>query len=133
MVNIAAIKPIKGESGKIKEVNIKIAVTVYQTYYNLVRANMNKDYMSPWQIIRKEKPKISIELARLPPLMLDWLGPDYATKKELLLRGYDLPCYPCSKPQPSRLSPKCTQNIKCHWYGSVTCLCPVILLLAILS
>jgi hypothetical protein len=28
------------------------------------------------------------------PLMLDWLGPDYATREELLLRGYDLPCDP---------------------------------------
>jgi len=69
-------------------------VASYQAYYNLVRANMNKDYMSPWQIIKKEAPKIDIALARLPPLMLDWLGPDYATKEELLLRGYDLPCYP---------------------------------------
>jgi hypothetical protein len=25
---------------------------------------------------------------------LDWLGPDYATREELLIRGYDLPCYP---------------------------------------
>ena len=66
----------------------------YQSYYNLVRANMNKDYLSPWQIIKKEMPKMDISLARLPPLMLDWLGPDYATKEELLLRGYDLPCYP---------------------------------------
>ena len=66
----------------------------YQAYYNLVRSNMNKDYMSPWQIIKREKPEMSIELARLPPLMLDWLSPDYVTKEEMLLRGYDLPCYP---------------------------------------
>jgi transposase len=69
-------------------------VASYQAYYNLVRSNMNKDDMSPWQIIKKVKPKMNISLARLPPLMLDWLGPDYATKEELLLRGYDLPCYP---------------------------------------
>ena len=48
---------------------------------------MNKDYMSSWRIIKKVAPKIDIALARLPPLMLDWLGPDYATKQELLLRG----------------------------------------------
>ena len=66
----------------------------YQAYYNLVRSNMNKDYMSPWQIIKREKPEMSIELARLPPFMLDWLSPDYVTKEEMLLRGYDLPCYP---------------------------------------
>jgi malate dehydrogenase len=37
---------------------------------------------------------MDIELVRLPPLMSDWLGPDYITKEELSLRGYDLPCYP---------------------------------------
>jgi hypothetical protein len=25
--------------------------------------------------------------------MLDWLDPDYITKAELFLRGYDVPCY----------------------------------------
>jgi transposase len=65
-----------------------------QAYYNLVRANMNKDFKSPWQIIKKIRPKMSLELVRLPPLMLDWLGPDYITKEELSLRGYDVPCYP---------------------------------------
>jgi len=69
-------------------------VASYQAWYNLVRDNMNKDYMSPWQIIKKVRPRTALRLARLPPLMLDWLGPDYATKEELLLRGYDLPCYP---------------------------------------
>lgn len=66
----------------------------YQAWYNLVRSNMNKDNKSPWQIIRQARPATELPLARLPPLMLDWLGPDYATKEELLLRGYDLPCYP---------------------------------------
>jgi len=56
---------------------------------------MNKDFKSPWQIIRKLKPRMDIELARLPPVMLDWLGPDYITRDELDLRGYDVPCYPC--------------------------------------
>ena len=69
-------------------------VSSYQAYYNLVRSNMNKDYMSPWQIIKKQKPETVINLARLPPLMLDWLGPDYETREELLLKGYDLTCYP---------------------------------------
>ena len=71
-------------------------VTSYQAWYNFVRVNMNKDYMSPWQIIEKLRPKTNLSLARLPPLMLDWLGPDYTTREELLLRGYDLPCYPFS-------------------------------------
>ncbi len=69
-------------------------VASYQAWYNLVRLNSNKDYKSPWQIIRENNPKMNIELVRLPPLMLDWLGPDYITKEELVQRGYDLPCYP---------------------------------------
>jgi transposase len=69
-------------------------VASYQAWYNLVRTNMNKNDKSPWQIIKQVRPATELPLARLPPLMLDWLGPDYATKEELLLRGYDLPCYP---------------------------------------
>jgi hypothetical protein len=70
-------------------------VASYQAWDNIVRVNSNKDYKSPWQIIRELNPKMGIELVRLPPLMLDWLGPDYITKEELSLRRYDLPCYPC--------------------------------------
>ena len=69
-------------------------VASYQAWYNLLRPNMNKDYLAPWQIIRKLQPKANLALARLPPLMLDWLGPDYITRDELSLRGYDVPCYP---------------------------------------
>jgi transposase len=69
-------------------------VASYQAWYNLVRENSNKDYKSPWQIIRENNREMTIELVRLPALMLDWLGPDYITKEELLLRGYDVPCYP---------------------------------------
>jgi len=69
-------------------------ITSYQMWYNLVRPNMNKDFKSPWQIIHELNPKLNIELVRLPPIMLDWIGPDYITRDELLLRGYDVPCYP---------------------------------------
>lgn len=69
-------------------------VAGYQAWYNLVRVNSNKDYKSPWQIVKETWPKADIALARLPPLMLDWLGPDYITRDELALRGYDVPCYP---------------------------------------
>jgi len=55
---------------------------------------MNKDDLSPWQIIKRQQPGTDISLARSPPLMLDWLGPDYAAKEDLLARGYDVPCYP---------------------------------------
>ena len=69
-------------------------VASYQAWYNLVRVNSNKDYKTPWQIIKEVRSKIDLELVRLPPLMLDWLGPDYITRDELSLRGYDVPCYP---------------------------------------
>jgi transposase-like protein len=69
-------------------------VASYQAWYNLVRTNMNKEHKSPWQIIKELRKDMSLELARLPPLMLDWLGPDYITRDELSLRGYDVPCYP---------------------------------------
>ena len=79
-------------SGNIKDFHSRAAA--YQAWYNLVRVNSNKDYKTPWQIIKELNPKMNIELARLPPVMLDWLGPDYITRDELSLRGYDVPCYP---------------------------------------
>lgn len=69
-------------------------VSSYQVSYNLVRENSHKDNKPPWQIIKAIEPKIDPAIAKLPALMLDWLGPDYITKEELLQRGYDLPCYP---------------------------------------
>jgi transposase len=69
-------------------------VASYQAWYNLLRQNSNKDYKAPLQIIRELGPNIDPAIAKLPPLMLDWLGPDYITKEELSLRGYVLPCYP---------------------------------------
>jgi len=55
---------------------------------------MNKGFNSPWQIIHRLNPKLEIELVRLPPIMLEWVGPDYITREQLAMRGYDLPCYP---------------------------------------
>jgi len=69
-------------------------IASYQAYYNLVRVNMNKQYQSPWQIVHAEWPKMTIELAKLQPLMLNWLGPDYITKEEYVLRGDDVPWLP---------------------------------------
>jgi transposase len=76
----------------IKDFHRRIAS--YQAWYNLLRENSNKDYKSPVEIIREVEPNIDPAVARLPPLMLDWLGPDYITKDELSQRGYDVPCYP---------------------------------------
>jgi transposase-like protein len=69
-------------------------VASYQAWYNLVRENSNKNYKAPLQIIKEIGPNIDPAVAKLPPLMLDWLGPDYITKDELFQRGYDVPCYP---------------------------------------
>jgi len=69
----------------------------YQAWYNLARQNSNKDDKTPLQIITDIIEKIDSAVAKLPPLMLDWLGPDYITKEELVQRGYDVPCYPYSK------------------------------------
>jgi len=69
-------------------------VAAYQAYYNWNRPNMNKQHQSPWQIVQKKWPRMNPELARLPPLMLDWLGPDYLTREEFALRGDDVPWLP---------------------------------------
>jgi transposase len=69
-------------------------VAGFQAAYNLLRENSNKDYKSPLQIIKEVGPNIDPSIAKLPPLMLDCLGPDYITKDELSQRGYDVPCYP---------------------------------------
>ena len=69
-------------------------VAGYQAWYNLVRGNMNKDDMSPWRIIKELYAAMNLTIAGLPPLMLDWLGPDYITRDQFDLRGYDLSCYP---------------------------------------
>jgi len=71
----------------------------YQAWYNILRPNMNKDNQSPWQIIRNIQPKISPQLPRLPPLILDWLAPDYIERDELTQRGYDVPWHPLSCPE----------------------------------
>jgi len=71
-------------------------VANYQAWYNLVGVNNNKEYKAPWQIIKEARPKMDRALVRLPPVMLDWPGPDYMMRDELSLRGYDVPCYPLS-------------------------------------
>jgi transposase len=69
-------------------------VATYQAWYNLLRPNMNKDDQAPWQIIQKLQPTTNNQLPRLPPLMLDWLAPDYIEHDELTHRGYDVPWHP---------------------------------------
>jgi transposase-like protein len=73
-------------------------IASYQAWYNILRPNMNKDYQSPWQIIRSLRPQTNPQLVRLPPLILDWLSPDYIELDELSQRGYDVPWHPCCRP-----------------------------------
>jgi transposase len=69
-------------------------VASYEAWYNLLRPNMNKDHQAPWQIIQALQPKTSLQLPRLPPLMLDWLSPDYIEHDRLQQRGYDVAWHP---------------------------------------
>ena len=66
----------------------------YLAWYNLLRPNMNKDNLAPWQIIQQLRPQTSPNLPRLPPLMLDWLSPDYADYDRITQRGYEVPWHP---------------------------------------
>jgi transposase-like protein len=66
----------------------------YLAWYNILRPNMNKDYLSPWQIIQRLRPDIRPAVVLLPPLMLDWLAPDYFERDEIRLGGYDVPWHP---------------------------------------
>jgi len=69
-------------------------VATYQAWYNTCRPNMNKDYLAPWQIISQLRPRTDPRLLALPPLMLDWLAPDYIARDQLAQRGYDVPWHP---------------------------------------
>ena len=71
-------------------------IATYQAWYNLLRPNMNKDGLSPWQIISKLQPKTRPHLPRLPPLMIDWISPDYIERDKLSQRGYDVAWHPCT-------------------------------------
>jgi len=46
-----------------------------------------------WQIIKKVRLKMNLELVRLPLLMLNWPGPGYPTREKTPLRGHNLPYY----------------------------------------
>ncbi len=58
----------------------------YQLYFNLVRPNSHKDYLSPWQIIERLAPRSPLELCLLPPVFLDYYLNDQG--------GYDVPRLP---------------------------------------
>ncbi len=58
----------------------------YQLYFNLVRPNSHKGWLSPWQIIERLAPRSPLELCLLPPVFLDYYVNDSG--------GYDLPRLP---------------------------------------
>jgi hypothetical protein len=60
--------------------------SLYQLYFNLVRPNSHKEYLSPWQIIERLAPRSPLELCLLPPVFLDYYINDSG--------GYDLPRLP---------------------------------------
>ena len=60
--------------------------SLYQLYFNLARPNSHKGGLSPWQIIQRVDPHLSLDLCLLPPVFLD-----YRLNSQ---GGYDLPCYP---------------------------------------
>ncbi len=58
----------------------------YQLYFNLVRPNSHKGWLSPWQIIERLAPRSPLELCLLPPVFLDYYLNDSG--------GYDVPRLP---------------------------------------
>ncbi len=58
----------------------------YQLYFNLVRLNSHKEYLSPWQIIERLAPRAPLRLCLLPPVFLDYYLNDSG--------GYDVPRLP---------------------------------------
>jgi len=60
----------------------------YQLFFNLMRPNSYKENKTPWQIAREKEPKMSLEVAKIPPVFLDDL---FHKKLELLDHGgYDV-------------------------------------------
>ena len=44
---------------------------LYQDYFNFVRPNSYKGGRTPWEILKEERPWISPEVLKLPPVFLD--------------------------------------------------------------
>jgi len=69
--------------------NFKRKITTYLLYFNLVRKNSYKEYMSPWELIHKEWPACRKSIALMPPI---WL--DECFNPMMLAGGYDQPRIP---------------------------------------
>jgi transposase len=66
----------------------------YQLYFNLVRPNSHKQYLSPWQILQRLQPRCPMQICLLPPVFLDY----YLNNTG----GYDLPRRPYDAHRRSR-------------------------------
>ena len=44
---------------------------IYQNYFNFARQNSYKGHKTPWEIISRDRPGLSPEVLRLPPVILD--------------------------------------------------------------
>ncbi len=68
-------------------------VHTYQLYFNLVRPNSHKQFLSPWQIIERLAPSSPLQLCLLPPVFLDYHLNDSG--------GYDVPRLPYAVKTPA--------------------------------
>ncbi len=50
--------------------------TEYILFFNLVRPNTYKENQTPWQIVSKKQPNLSVEIVKIPPVFLGDLFPD---------------------------------------------------------
>ena len=64
----------------------------YQLFFNLMRPNSYKENKTPWQLAKEKDSKVSIEVAKIPPVFLDDL---LREKLDFLSKGgYDVSSVP---------------------------------------
>ena len=64
----------------------------YQLFFNLMRPNSYKENKTPWQLATEKDPRVSIEVAKIPPVFLDDL---LREKLDFLSKGgYDVSSVP---------------------------------------
>ena len=69
----------------------------YQLFFNLMRPNTYKENKTPWQIAKEKEPELSIEVAKIKPVLLGKLMAEklQAKRMEFLAKGgYDVPSAP---------------------------------------
>ena len=66
----------------------------YQLFFNLLRPNSYKENKTPWQIAREKQPKLSQEIAMLPPVFIDDLLEKSVETAPWV--GHHVPSTPCA-------------------------------------